>query len=183
MLKLNITVLSCFLFLGGCQMMNVTECEIANWEALGQQDGLKGYASMLESRVKSCEKNHITVSLFDKQRYQDAYQKSILNYCTPENIYQLSILGQARINACPEPNYSQIKKIHDVASNFYKNEQELKDLSKKVEEIDDEIDQTTDKDKRYQLLEEQRILSKKLDRLQKDKLQLNKELQQIKPKN
>ncbi|OEY94617.1 hypothetical protein BJI46_13450 [Acinetobacter qingfengensis] len=174
-------LLSSCIVLSGCQVMSATECEVANWADLGRQDGLKGYTSRIDSRVKSCNKKQIAVNATDRQQYQQAYQSAILQYCQPKNIYQLSIIGQGSISACPEPNRSRVRAIHDTASRYYNNKQDIESKRNNIRDIDRKIDKVTDKDERYKLLEQQRQLSKDLNHLLEDQIQLERELELVKP--
>ncbi|TXJ07682.1 MAG: DUF2799 domain-containing protein [Acinetobacter sp.] len=170
------------LYLSACQVMTATECQHANWADLGRQDGLKGYAPRIYSRTDACLKHGIAVPAQQIEKYQTAYKNAIDQYCQPKNIFNLSIIGEGRINACPEPNYSRVKAIYDVGSRYYQNKQDIQETQDRIQTLDDKIDEASTKDERYKLLEEQRQKSKALNRLLIDKQDLQKELDWIRPR-
>ena len=181
-MKKLLFILMVIMPLSACQVMTATECQHANWTDLGHQDGLKGYAPRIYNRTDACLKHGISVSSQKIEQYQSAYKRSINQYCQPENIFNLSLIGEGRISACPEPNYSRLKAIYDVGSRYYQNKQDIQNTQDSIRILDDKIDSTDNKEERYKLLEEQRKKSKALNRLLEDRKSLEKEVDWIRPR-
>ncbi|GAA5007227.1 DUF2799 domain-containing protein [Acinetobacter puyangensis] len=152
------------LLLSACQTMTVSECQTANWSALGSQDALKGYASRAESRQDSCSKQGVNIPTTLIQQYQQAYAQSIQQYCQPENIFNLSLTGSGSISACPEPNHTKLKPYHQVASNYYQTQQSIKYTKQDIDRLDDQLIKEEDKAKKEKLMQDRISKSRELER-------------------
>ena len=50
-MKNILITLSCVVLLNGCAIMSKSECQNANWEFIGQRDGVAGAAGFLAGRL------------------------------------------------------------------------------------------------------------------------------------
>lgn len=118
----------------GCATMSVEDCQLANWEALGQADGANGkQADYLSKRSRNCVKNGITPNhiLWEKGR-----QKGIRNYCTATNLYNQGLHGKGYSPVCGflsesqqnvlNKRYRAGKQIHDLESSISSSKSKIK---------------------------------------------------------
>lgn len=88
------------LALGGCSgsSMDKAECKIADWKAIGYEDGSRGYdTNAFGKRRKACATHGIAAN-FDV--YRAGHAEGIAVYCRPQNGYKLGTRGY-RYSACP----------------------------------------------------------------------------------
>lgn len=166
----------------GCQVMTVSECQHANWAELGRQDGLRGYSANVYSRSDACLKHQVVIPAEKIAQYQRSYTTAIHQYCQPQNIFNLAIAGEGRISACPEPQYSQVKTIYAVGSNYYNKKQEIEEVQQRIRWLDEKIDETQNRQQRYEYMDEQRKKAKFLNRLLDEQKVLQRELDWIRPR-
>lgn len=92
--------------LSGCANMNKAECETANWQAIGYEDGLAGAReSQFSQHRQECASHGITASIDD---YLIGHAQGAKKYCTQTNGFFLGMKGQSYNRNCPD----------DLAPNF-----------------------------------------------------------------
>ena len=128
------------IMLTGCQAMTVAECEQGDWQKYGRQDGSNGYAERWQIRTASCAKQGIAIDSKFYQSYLAEYQKSITQYCQKDNIFQLGLIGEAKIEACPEPVRTQLRPIYTVTQNYVNNKKSLETVSKDLDDLEVKLD-------------------------------------------
>lgn len=85
--------------LTGCASMDMAECQSADWETIGYQDGADGRPSEDISRHrKACAKHNVTPVL---AHYLDGWNDGVLRYCTPQNGFNAGSSGRAYAGVCP----------------------------------------------------------------------------------
>jgi len=88
-----------FLALSGCATMSKSECESADWQAVGYQDGSRGiHYSRIAKHRESCGKYQIVP---DDNAYMLGWDEGIRRYCTADTGYRLGAAGKAYPNICP----------------------------------------------------------------------------------
>lgn len=93
-LILNISVLS----LTGCAGMSANECALADWRAVGYEDGAKGSSSDRFSRHrKSCAKHDVAP---DFEAYQSGREAGLREYCQPERGFREGSRGAEYHGVC-----------------------------------------------------------------------------------
>lgn len=85
--------------LTGCASMDMAECQTADWETIGYQDGADGRPSEDISRHrKACAKHNVTPIL---AHYVEGWNDGVLRYCTPQNGFSAGSSGRAYDGVCP----------------------------------------------------------------------------------
>jgi hypothetical protein len=92
--------------LWGCGGMSASECELADWRAVGYEDGSRGRPTDTFGRHrKACAKHEVAADFDD---YQDGRQAGLREYCKPERGYQEGARGAQYHGVCPaglEPDF------------------------------------------------------------------------------
>lgn len=87
------------LALTGCASMDMAECQTADWEIIGYQDGADGRPSEDISRHRqACAKHNVTPVLV---AYLDGWNDGVLRYCTPQTGFNTGSSGRAYAGVCP----------------------------------------------------------------------------------
>lgn len=99
----TLNFLSCILFsmlaLAGCATLDEHRCLNADWQAIGFEDGARGYpATRIGSHRKACAKYGVAP---DVDRYEAGRLKGLEQWCQPRNGYDLGIRGQRYNGVCP----------------------------------------------------------------------------------
>lgn len=98
------------------------QCQTANWQNIGYQDGLLGLSkSHLNKHQEAC----LTVIADD---WQKGYEQGLKKYCTPLRAYQLGREGFAFNNVCPTDLTLDLLKAHDEGYAHYQRERVLEQL-------------------------------------------------------
>lgn len=89
--------------LTGYYSLSAEQCQTADWEMLGYEDGDSGKSlGLLGKHQESCGRFGIFI---DQDAYHKGYEKGrdayIARYCTPDNGYQIGRKGKNYKNICP----------------------------------------------------------------------------------
>ncbi|WP_299732708.1 DUF2799 domain-containing protein [uncultured Endozoicomonas sp.] len=185
MLRLFVVIILIPLFLSGCATLNKEECETANWNQIGFEDGVSGSSlTMVSSHRKACASHGIGVDL---NAYKRGHAEGVLVFCTPRNGFEQGKSGYAYSGICPteiERNflkaYDSGKKIYSarslvstLESEKWSNEEDIKRLKKKINKKTGLMlsDQTRVED-RYRLNQEISDMQKQQGALEQRKLEL-----------
>jgi len=87
--------------LSGCagNGMDEAECSVADWRAIGYEDGAAGQdMSALSSRRKACAEHGVAI---DFNSYQSGRSEGLALFCRPANGYNYGSLGQRYNGVCP----------------------------------------------------------------------------------
>lgn len=118
--------------LSACATLNEDECLTANWQQLGQSDGMAGRPSNYVSlHHEACSKHGVPVN---DEQWQSGWQVGIRLYCTPQNGLQVGRAGQNYANSCPA----------DLAPEFltaYQVGKRVADARKEIEQLKSELEQ------------------------------------------
>lgn len=84
--------------LSGCATMSGDECLTSDWEAIGYEDGARGYtADQLGARRKACAKHGVTP---DFAAYQDGRKQGLAEYCQPGRGFNVGSSGYRYNGVC-----------------------------------------------------------------------------------
>lgn len=87
------------LTLSGCASMDLAECQTADWETIGYQDGADGRPSEDISRHrKACAKHGVTPILAS---YIDGWHDGVERYCVPQTGFNAGASGRHYAGVCP----------------------------------------------------------------------------------
>ncbi|MGH1487278.1 MAG: DUF2799 domain-containing protein [Cellvibrionaceae bacterium] len=138
----TISLLLLSLVIYGCATMNANECTTANWQAIGYEDGNRGYgASRFGQHRKACAKHGVSA---DFSVYKQGYDQGVRSYCTPERGYSLGKRNSALPNICPNDLIASVRRGYDLGHNLYLEKKELQEeiklLNKDIAVIDADIE-------------------------------------------
>lgn len=84
--------------LSGCATMSGDECLTSDWEAIGYEDGARGYtADQLGQRRKACAKHGVTP---DFAAYQRGRDQGLVEYCQPGRAFNVGASGGRYNGVC-----------------------------------------------------------------------------------
>ena len=96
-LQLGLTVLA-IAALGGCATMSGDECLTSDWEAIGYEDGARGYTmDYLGQRRKACAKHGVTP---DFAAYKSGREQGLAEYCQPGRGFNVGASGGRYNGVC-----------------------------------------------------------------------------------
>lgn len=108
--------LGCLTLLNSCAIMSKDECLNANWELLGQRDGVAGAGSLAQQRGKVCAKYKVSL---DRSLYADGYRKGVKTYCNPQAVFEYALHGQGDYQSCPLEMHNELRPYYHAAKNYY----------------------------------------------------------------
>lgn len=132
-------------FLSGCATMNKSECQVANWEIIGMEDGAAGKVnSNIGKHRQACAEHGIAPNL---EQYQKGYQQGISQFCTYDNGFQQGSSGRRNNGVCTgnlkqafSQGYNKGYRIYSVRSKINKinsaidlHRHQLQDLTTQIE--------------------------------------------------
>jgi len=86
------------LLLTGCASMSGDECATSDWQAIGFEDGSRGYsADRLGNHRKACAKHGVTP---DFQAYQTGHDQGLDRFCQPSRGFSLGSNGGSYNGVC-----------------------------------------------------------------------------------
>ena len=84
--------------MSGCATMSGDECLTSDWEAIGYEDGARGYsADQLGQRRKACAKHGVTP---DFAAYQHGRKQGLAEYCQPGRGFNVGSSGYRYNGVC-----------------------------------------------------------------------------------
>jgi hypothetical protein len=93
-----ITTSLAVLLLSGCATMSGDECATSDWQAIGFEDGSRGYsADRLGDHRKACAKHGVTP---DFQTYQTGHDQGLDRFCQPSRGFSLGSNGGSYNGVC-----------------------------------------------------------------------------------
>jgi len=165
--------------LGGCASMSSDECVTGDWEAIGYEDGARGYTTaQLSERRKACAKHGVTP---DFAAYQSGREQGLVEYCTPGRGFDVGSRG-GRYNGVCGANleadfldaYNAGYHLYTLQSNVNRTNSAINSRQHEVERIEDEmrekeaalISQETTTEERVLLLVDLKDLSERIGQLE-----------------
>jgi hypothetical protein len=87
------------MIVGGCGGMSANECELADWQAVGYEDGTRGRSTdNFGSYRKNCAKHEVAP---DFQAYRNGRDAGLREYCQPERGFREGSRGATYAGVCP----------------------------------------------------------------------------------
>ena len=113
----KIILCTLMLTLTACASMNKNECEVADWRALGYQQGVKGHSTARFDRdSKACAKHKIQA---DFNTYKQGHQEGLNNYCTFDTAQTLGGQGAPYNEQCTRTRYPAFGEGYQIGVNRY----------------------------------------------------------------
>ncbi len=114
-------------FLGGlasCQSLSKEECQVADWQAIGQSDGAAGYEpqSRFAKHVKACARINI---MPDQTLWRHGYDMGLVRYCTPMSGLTAGKAGKSYANVCPPATSTGFLRGYNLGHAAYSKERQI----------------------------------------------------------
>lgn len=85
--------------ISGCATLNKDECQVADWQAIGYEDGVKGAGTGRIGKHRSaCAKYGIAPNF---EQYQLGHKKGLRVFCQPGNGFRAGSSGRSYQGICP----------------------------------------------------------------------------------
>lgn len=108
----RILLLLCIILISGCATLNEEECQLADWKAIGYEDGSNGASVDRIGRHRSaCAKHGVTPNL---EAYKEGREQGLRIFCQPGNGFRLGRRGSSYGGICHpdlEPEFIHAYKI------------------------------------------------------------------------
>lgn len=155
----RLVIIGSIYFLSACATLSKQECMIGDWQAIGYNDGVAGYAAdRLASHTKACSKASITP---DYQLWERGRQLGLKQYCTVTSTYNIGRRGQKLNNVCPITLANSLQVANQKGLDYYSLDSQLDKDKRLLETIELEfkklkngemLDFETEKEARARLL-------------------------------
>jgi len=165
------TVFTLLVGLTSCATLDKSECQTANWEIVGLEDGSDGRnSSYVGKHRKACSTYGITPDL---NAYLRGHKAGLKQFCTEQNGYDQALRGQRNGNVCPAGLatafnrgyktgyrfYFQRAEINKLKSKIASHERRLRDIEEvKAAKNEEIIDHATKEYRRRELLDEMSLM-------------------------
>jgi hypothetical protein len=165
--------------LGGCASMSGDECVTGDWEAIGYEDGARGYTTdQLAVRRKACAKHGVTP---DFAAYQRGREQGLVEYCQPGRAFDIGSRGGRYNGVCTVDleadfldAYNAGYHLYTLQSNVNRASSAIRSRENELERIADEmrdkeaalISQETTTEERVLLLVDLKDLSERIGQLE-----------------
>lgn len=172
-----------------CATMSEQECRVADWYAVGYEDGSVGRPiSTMSKHRENCAEYGIAPPF---EQYKQGHENGVVHYCTPENGLAVGRNGHRYHNVCPGPlaaafvpQYQRGLKIHDLNRKIYRLEQNVQneesaivsDKQRIIEIVALLVQEPGTSETRAQLLSEMLALEEGLDTHEKNIDRMNADL-------
>jgi len=124
------TTLSLCLLLGSCTGMDAAECQLADWRAIGYEDGVQGRGpEQFAARRKACAEHGVMAQFGD---YTVGRGEGLAQYCRPLNGYQLGTQGYQYRGICPAGLESAFVAAHADGYGLYQRHATLKGIRSRL---------------------------------------------------
>jgi hypothetical protein len=139
-----LTVTAATLIVQGCASMSGQECMVADWQAIGYEDGVRGASGdRIGNHRRACAEHGVTPDL---KAYQAGREAGLREFCTPENGYNLGLRGGSYAGVCPADldidffaAYTDGKRLHNLRAAVNQVENEIRSKEHRIDDIEDEI--------------------------------------------
>lgn len=145
----RILVAAALIALNGCSGgMDKAECSVADWRAIGYEDGAKGYrADSFGKRRKACAEHGIAG---DFNGYRAGHAEGLTVYCRPQNGYNIGVRGYRNSGICPRHLAGAFAAAHTDGFGLYERQRAVRNLGKRlnssrgrVKSIEDSLNKKT----------------------------------------
>ncbi|GAA5165889.1 DUF2799 domain-containing protein [Viridibacterium curvum] len=123
------------LALSACASLNEAECRRGDWQALGQKEGLAGYAAQrLDDHRKACGKYAIQP---DSALWENGRQQGLKQFCTPHNAVEAGYRGYYyTTGTCPADMEAAFLPGWRIGNDAWRAERELEQLRQRIRNME-----------------------------------------------
>ena len=175
--------------------MDEDECRVADWRAIGYEDGVSGLAaSHLGERREACAEHGVTPNF---AAYQQGREEGLREFCTPASGYRLGRNGRPLPAVCPSELQGEFRNAYKSGREIYQAAVVVRatrsQLRRKERELDEVrssltsktsrlIAPSTDTERRIELLVEIQELGSRKKKLEKEISKLSVDLERHRDK-
>lgn len=173
------------LALGACSGMDVAECQVADWRAIGYEDGSQGKSPARFGELrKACAKHGIAA---DFNGYMAGRAEGLAYFCHPHNGYRLGTNGYRYTGVCPPEMEGMFLAAHADGYGLYERNATLQGIRKRLHRSRDRAgkleyllaEKTAELVAADTLVTERAALAIELKQLTEEKVQLEGEIDQL----
>ena len=181
----TISMAAAALVLSGCATMSEDECLMSDWNAIGYEDGSRGYTmEQFSNRRQACAKHGVAP---DFRAYQAGRNEGLVSFCQPSRGYNLGVSGGTYHGVCDvaleeefldgyrvgQQLYSLRSNVQVANNRIYSKERELERVASEIRSKEALLisDETTTED-RVILLADLKDLSERTGELETEVQQL-----------
>lgn len=181
----TISMAAAALVLSGCATMSEDECLMSDWNAIGYEDGSRGYTmEQFSNRRQACAKHGVAP---DFRAYQAGRDEGLVSFCQPSRGYNLGVSGGTYHGVCDvaleeefldgyrvgQQLYSLRSNVQVANNRIYSKERELERVASEIRSKEALLisDETTTED-RVILLADLKDLSERTGELETEVQQL-----------
>lgn len=174
----RLVVLGSIYLLSACATLSKQECRVGDWQVIGYNDGIAGYAAdRLASHTKACAKVNITPNY---QLWERGRELGLKQYCTVTNAYNVGRRGRELNNVCPITIVNTLQSANKKGLDYYALDSQLDKDKRLLEahelEFDklkngDMLDFETEKEARARLISlptELRDIKRRINNIQRE---------------
>jgi hypothetical protein len=175
-------VLGLLVLTGACETMTVDECRVADWRALGYQDGANGTSlDKYSAREKSCAKAGITAQ-FDP--YSAGRAEGLQTFCRPERGFRAALNGYVYGGVCPASaeqdfleGYNDGRMAYEAVTAVSSLQSDINSLKYRLDDYERDIrEKRRTLDDKNATLEQKEKARKRLDELRDDRKSAERDL-------
>lgn len=150
----------------GCASMSIEECLHANWYQRGVLDGESGEKrTYVEEHAKACKEAHVVP---DFARWTAGWERGIVNFCTPENGFEVGRRGSYYQRSCPPQYDADFMAGYRDGKAIYDAERKVDDLENRIRNQEKKLRDSKDDRERGRLRDEIRSLDRELRQARDD---------------
>jgi hypothetical protein len=121
----------------GCSTLSKNECLQADWYEIGRRDGNMGKPrALFQEHVEACVEHNVRANRGDYFRGRD---DGLKNFCTYDNGFSRGRFGNARTYVCPPELEAPFMAGFNDGLKVYRYERQVAALEKKLQDIDNQI--------------------------------------------
>lgn len=137
--------LAAILVISACASgMSKDECQLADWQAIGYEDGLQGWPeTRVSTHRKACAQHGMAA---DSRAYRAGWDEGVGRYCQPGNGYRQGRSGNHYAGVCPadlEPAflhaYGHGRELYDMEASLRRTERTLRHKRNRLSQIETQI--------------------------------------------
>jgi hypothetical protein len=115
----------------GCAGMSANECELADWQAVGYEDGVQGRSSdKFGSYRKNCAKHEVAP---DFQTYQSGREAGLREYCQPTRGFREGSRGAKYVGVCPTDLETDFLESYNDGRTLYELEHAVSSAKRQID--------------------------------------------------
>ena len=135
----TILILLILVLMTGCATMDRSECQVANWEIIGLEDGAAGRNSAYIGQHRSaCAEHAVTPDL---NLYMKGHKRGLLQYCTYQSGFNLGEHARGLSNVCSNTNSKEFSRGYKKGKQFYALQTEINQLKSTIGHHHNELTQ------------------------------------------